>query len=106
MNIAIDFDGTWTLDPWFWAFFAGACENDLHKLYIITRREPINDPRDLMSFRNKHNIPYSVEIYFASGQFKRHYAESIGLKIDVWIDDEPGTVEPQRLLETPPDKDL
>lgn len=100
MNIAIDFDGTWSLDPWFWNRFAVNCAYHKHNLSIITRRELPTTPHEIAYFRSWNHIPKEVEIYYSCGQFKRLFAESIGLKIDIWIDDEPGTIEPQRLLDT------
>lgn len=99
MTIAIDFDGTWTLDPWFWSNFADSCFDVGHQLFLVTRRRP-DEPIDRIA-NYLHHTP--VQFIYCSGEFKRVHCESVGIKIDIWIDDEPGTIEPQRLLNSSPD---
>jgi hypothetical protein len=44
-----------------------------------------------------------VPLYYSGGKLKRHAMEFVGIAVDIWIDDMPGTIEPCRKL---PDDDL
>ena len=105
LTISIDLDKTWTADPWFWNRFAYLCTADSfnHKLIMITRREIPTLPHELAAFKTEHQIPNSVTIYSAAYGFKR---DAVPFPVDIWIDDEPGTIEPQRLLQEPSDSSL
>jgi len=97
MNIAIDFDKTWTRDPWFWRNFSLTCKLNNYKLYIVTRRSANDELQRL------DNDIDDEPIIYCNGEFKRLHCERLGIKIDIWIDDEPGTIEPQRLPNPCPD---
>lgn len=100
MNIAIDFDDTFTADPDLWRAFIKDAEARGHKCYIVTCRRDEEENRD-----DVHG-PCGVQIgdspitglprhrhYFTSLRSKRRYLEHCGVLIDVWIDDIPDSVE-------------
>lgn len=85
MKIALDYDGTFTLDPNLWCFFLGMCKARGHDVRIITMRKPempIAWPDDL-------NEGYKVPVIYTSNMQKREYCESVGFHVDIWIDDTP-----------------
>ena len=48
----------------------------------------------------------TLDIHFTNGIAKQQYADSIGLSVDVWIDDDPGTICPSKKLSDVPDTSL
>lgn len=92
MLIAIDYDNTFTAARGLWSVFAGNCRVHRIDLICVTRRspsDPINDPA------------LTCPIIYADSKLKREAAEAAGYHVDIWIDDEPGTIERCRLLEWP-----
>ncbi len=96
MNIAIDFDGTWSRDPGCFIQLTHLLQEKNHRVFIVTRRVQ-SDGIHL------NQIPTNVKVIYCNGEFKRLHCEKLGLKIDIWIDDEPGTIEPQRIPNPCPD---
>lgn len=94
MTIAIDIDGTWTLDPWFWnKFYWNAVEQD-YNIYVVTgRTKPPdeNETRRLM-------LDAIKIICCGPHEFKKDVLARLNIFPDIWIDNEPGTIEPQRKL--------
>lgn len=93
MIIAIDIDGTWTLDPAFFCSFAGFAESLNHQVIIVTGSE---QPPAKLSSLGLHSATILI---CQRGEFKRDCALRHGFSVDVWIDNEPGTIEPQRVLQ-------
>ena len=91
MTIAIDYDHTWTLAPSFWKLFAFQCSTFGHRLVCITCRHPDDSVPD--------DVGLALNcVCYTSGIAKQAYAEASGLSIDVWIDDDPGTICPSKKL--------
>lgn len=93
MTRAIDIDGTWTLDPE--TSFKAAC---LYRaagwtVILVSLHE---QPPDKLRRLRCLGFPF----YSTGGQLKRPYMESLGLHVDVWEDNEPGVIEPCRILRT------
>lgn len=87
MNIALDFDGTITLDKIFWSSFARNAVERGHVLAIVTMRPgPIDrgENRDIAEFMAMTGVRKCV--FTAGGQKADHY------KADVWIDDMPDMI--------------
>lgn len=102
MTIAIDIDNTWSLDPVAFKAINSVCTRLGHEVIIVTRRSEVT-----LEDREKLQIPGDMLVICCTpSKFKRHHVESIGLHVDIWIDDEPGTIEPQRLLSETTDRDL
>lgn len=93
LTISIDLDKTWTADPTVFALIAHSFRARGHTVIICTRRTELSH-----ADRINLQIPEFVTLFFANLGFKR---DAVPFPVDIWIDDEPGTIEPQRLLEEP-----
>lgn len=89
--ISIDLDKTWTADPTAFALIAYTLKARGHTVIICTRRTELSHEN-----RIALQIPEFVTIFFASYGFKR---DAVPCHVDIWIDDEPATIEPPRLLQ-------
>jgi hypothetical protein len=83
MTIALDYDFTYTADRQLWDKFIADAKNCGHRVCCVTHRRPENAITDLTS----------VEIIYTSYRAKRRHCESLGLRVNVWIDDSPESVE-------------
>lgn len=91
MNIALDYDGTYTADPDLWESFIDRAYENGHYVFIVTSRHPeIDNNKVLEKLKKTTN-----GVIFTNYKAKRHYVESQeGIKIDVWIDNDPrGIIE-------------
>jgi len=82
MRIALDWDGSYTLDPEFWDSFILLCKNGGHDVRIITLRKP--EMHIDMKF-----FDYEIPIIYTSNMHKREYCDKIDWHPDIWIDDSP-----------------
>jgi hypothetical protein len=89
MNIAIDFDDTYTRDPFFWNIVIAHAFNRGHKVYCVTARADKNDQEVLGSIGK---VVGEANCYFTAMQGKRAYMYANGIKIDVWVDDTPDMI--------------
>lgn len=92
MNIAIDYDGTIDRYPYSWDSAIRCFPSDV-LFYLVTSRHEVDkgfvrEWLDEMGF----NI-HPGRIICTSGAAKRWFCEQRGLKIDVWIDDDPACIE-------------
>lgn len=94
MTLAIDFDRTWTEDPALWRAFVAAAESRGHSVVMVTGRKAWSDDM------RRGEIPASVRIIYAGDRMKQRAAEAAGVRVDVWIDDMPGTIQAVALLST------
>ena len=79
MLIALDYDGTYTLDPEFWDLFIQSAKMRKHEVVIVSARyssEVIERPPD------------NVIIYYTGRRAKKEFMENM-ISPDVWIDDHP-----------------
>lgn len=88
MNIAIDYDNTYTRDPDAWIKIIDVLHKNNHKVYCVTKRykELAGDIREAM------NIP----IIYAT-RSKLEAVSLNGIKIDIWIDDKPQSITPYKM---------
>lgn len=98
LTISIDLDKTWTADPVAFSTIAYIFKQRGHTVIICTRRTELSHEE-----RVALQIPEFVTLFFASYGFKR---DAVPFSVDIWIDDEPGTIEPQRLLQETNDSSL
>ena len=84
MNISLDFDGTYTEAPELWNRFIAQFRNAGHKVYCITMRKPEECADVESSLSNRVDA-----IHYTSREGKISYCLKHGLKVDVWIDDQP-----------------
>lgn len=101
MTIAFDIDGTWTLDPKNFAKIALHFKNEGWRVIIATGRvEKIRDV-DMERFL----ISSDIKIYYCGRSLKKKYVEQFE-PVDVWVDDEPGTIEECKILKDCEDNEL
>lgn len=83
MNIALDFDDTYTRDPEFWDKFIDDAKDRGHDIRIVTfRKSTMTDPA---LTRLSEKIP----VIFTEYMQKRAFCNYLGWMVDVWIDDSP-----------------
>ena len=84
MNIALDYDRTFTEDPEGWLEFANIMRARGHQIVGVTMRFPYETAgmvREYMTACDK--------IFFTSRTAKKDYMKKVGVHIYVWIDDMP-----------------
>lgn len=83
MNIALDFDDTYTRDPAMWDRFIADAKDRGHDIRIVTyRKRSMSDPAlDWLSL--------SIPVIYTEHEQKRLFTNKIGWMVDVWIDDSP-----------------
>ncbi len=90
--IAIDYDFTYTADPALWYGFIMQAQGHGHTVIRVTgRTEP--------PFPHEIQFPKMVAIICAGDEEKAKAAIKAGYKVNIWIDDMPGTIEPLRKLQ-------
>lgn len=82
MNLALDYDGTITEDFDFWFNFIDLSITHGHSVFIVTARH--SEPSGFTGV--------NVSVICTKGQQKSPFCQSIGINIDVWIDDMPETI--------------
>lgn len=81
LGICIDYDDTYTTDPVVWSQIIGLLRAAGADVFCISARFP--------------NVPitgFPGEVYYAAGKPKWEFAEEIGKKVDIWIDDWPAVI--------------
>ncbi len=85
-NISLDYDHTFTADPFLWTQFVSSARLRGHKVYLITMRYE-NDPAEAGEI---HRIAHLFDgVVFTNRLAKRKVAVSKAIYIDIWIDDSP-----------------
>lgn len=94
MNIAIDYDNTYTADPEGWTEFIKMMKARGHEVICVTARDDL-----VMGEPVRRDLGGLIPIVFAAGEWKQVAAERRGWKINVWIDDMPQTIaKPVQIL--------
>jgi hypothetical protein len=99
MNIALDFDDTYTRDPTLWNKFIKDAKDRGHDIRIVTfRKKAMTDPA-------LDWLGSSIPVIFTEGNSKRSYCNRMGWFPDIWIDDSPEFIVdlPIRLIGLPND---
>jgi hypothetical protein len=95
LTIGLDYDGTVSEDINLWLMFVRLARASGHKVYVVTMRyeSEVNDP----NFPNRaipdHFLKEVDGIICTGRQAKRKVTESLGIRINIWIDDNPLAVE-------------
>ncbi len=89
MNISLDFDDTYTRDPALWNVFIQDCIVRGHNVYVVTARSPEQRKEVMESVGIRVG---ESRVYFTSMQSKKNYMWKQGIRIDVWIDDNPTAI--------------
>lgn len=100
MTISLDLDNTWTADPELWLGFYESCIARGHRVIMTTNRHRYSDDMDWFG------LPASLLIVYAGSRLKSEATAELGITVDVWIDDMPGTVSRCAMISVSPDADL
>ena len=88
MLIAIDFDDTLTMDAALWRAFLDFCKSLGHQVVCVTARRDTDDNNETInSWMQSHGI--DLRVYYSALGSKVEYMQKRGLKVDIWIDDDP-----------------
>ncbi len=91
LTVAIDIDGTWTLDPQLFDDIANMFQEEGWTVIIVTGRE---QPKEKITQLGLYGWPIIV-----SGELlKQDAALKAGYNVNVWIDNEPGTIQQCKIL--------
>lgn len=83
MNIALDFDDTYTRDPQMWDQFIGFAKARGHDIRIVTfRKSTMTDPA-------LDRLAQVIPVIYTEYIHKRAFTNHLGWIVDVWIDDSP-----------------
>lgn len=85
MRFALDFDGTYTAAPELWDRFIADARGQGHQVWIVTARRDTDENRELVKVDGCFTV-------FTNLVSKLRHCEQRGLKIDVWIDDDPRVI--------------
>lgn len=86
MIIAIDYDETYDMDFDLWEAFAKLAAGRGHQVICVTCRHI--PPGSLDATERVPSFP----VHCTANQQKRPYMESLGIRVDVWIDDFPESI--------------
>lgn len=88
LNIALDFDGTFTARPLIFSNLVKAFQENGDMVYCVTSRKGCIENRQAI---NKEFELYGIEvpIIFCNFAPKVDDIERQGIKIDIWLDDAP-----------------
>lgn len=90
MNIALDYDGTYTSDPNMWLRFVLDAQEKGHTVYIVTMRyESECWQKEAFDHRLTALL---VPLICTARMAKKPFCEERGIHIHVWIDDHPEAV--------------
>jgi len=88
MIIALDFDETYNRDYDMFDRIAEIFWDYGHKVILVTYRHETVDYDPLFDHLKEQN----VEVYCTDGKAKKKYMEDLGIKVDIWIDDNPRSI--------------
>lgn len=83
--INVDYDGTFTSDPYLWTLLIKAAQLRGHQIFCITQRIGRQSSVEELT----KAFPSGVMIFFTNHNPKKQWADRRGIKIDIWIEDNP-----------------
>lgn len=86
MNISIDYDYTYTLDPVTWNKCITTLQAAGHTVYCVSARHHWNS-KEIVDALGK-----LCKVYCTDKQAKKSFMLNLGIQIDVWIDDTPWAI--------------
>jgi pyridoxine 5'-phosphate synthase PdxJ len=86
--IAIDFDDTLTADPIMFRTLTAVLKSFGHHAVCVTARRDTGENRERVSdWMKEHGI--DLYTHYTSLGSKLDHMERIGVRVDIWIDDDP-----------------
>ncbi len=91
MNIALDYDGTFTAAPNAWLAFIDLMRAAGHSVYIVTMRyaSECDGSKGTVDTRLRDRC---VPIISTARTAKKPFCEKLGLQMHIWVDDHPEAV--------------
>lgn len=86
LTFALDFDDTFTACPDLWRAFVRQAEAAGHRVFLVTARRDTDENRAIISEALGDCVLPKV---FAALGSKLDAVEKRGIKVDIWIDDDP-----------------
>lgn len=100
MTIAFDIDGTWDAHPAVFRRVAHIFKENGWDVIIVTGAEQPQDKLVMLG------IIGQFPVVVAKGVLKEEAMSRFGLKVDVWVDNEPGTIQRCKIIEQSKDEEL
>lgn len=88
IHFALDYDETFTADPQFFSDFIAKAKVAGHAVYLVTARRDTEENWEQIDADLTH-WGCQVPIIFTSLESKLTACHRRGLKVDIWIDDDP-----------------
>ena len=89
MNIAIDYDDTFTAAPEFWRRLIQRARLSHHTVYCVSsRRGTMENVREIADGIGLSGVP----VVLCNHNAKHEVVANKGIHIDVWIDDNPWSI--------------
>ena len=85
--IGVDFDETISDNEYAWLAVMQLLERHGYHIVIVTWRKPDEWPEDLKMFVDK-----GFKVYYTSRQAKKTFMNAQGIKVSIWIDDNPSAI--------------
>jgi hypothetical protein len=85
--IGVDFDETISDNETAWLGVMQLLERSGYHVVIVTWRKPDEWPSDLKMFVDK-----GFKVYYTSRQSKQKFMNAQGIKVSIWIDDNPAAI--------------
>lgn len=82
--VAFDFDETISDNETAWMQVMMLLEEQGYHCIVVTWRTPTTYPEDLQLL-----VDRGWKVYYTSGQAKQRFMEQQGIKVSIWIDDNP-----------------
>lgn len=82
--VAFDFDETISDNEMAWLLVMRLLESKGYHCIVVTWRAPTQYPEDLQFLVDK-----GYKVYYTSRQAKELYMQRLGIKVDIWVDDNP-----------------
>ena len=94
LTISIDFDQTFSADPKMWGEFAMKSDAEGNTVVMISRRpDTPENQKEIADTIGVHMHAFKKIMLIGADALKADAAAAAGLKVDIWIDDAPQTVQ-------------
>ena len=91
IRFALDYDGTFTAAPDLWDRFVVMAREAGHSVVCVTARRDTEENREMLRAELDRWIE-GLPLFLTSLSSKKDYMEKIGVRIDIWIDDDPRVI--------------
>lgn len=92
VHVGLDFDKTLDRLPRAFSAFINIAREDGHKVFLVTARRDTDEHRaTIAEWLEANGIEVTLTLFTSLGS-KIAYMKSRGIRIDIWIDDDPETL--------------